>query len=439
MNNLLKLTIFSLLTLLTVTSANAKKLNFNTRLSNDVQHSDSFYIKTKRVKRKYIGFIKAGVVNPVVSLESFSGDLDIQVYDLKAKKFIIGYGNRPNNKKDFTTNIDNHGDKISWSGYNGRFSQISNDTKSGVVKRKEIGREFVRFHGKTKRLYLIYVDAYYKGYAKVKYSWGANPIYAGIFGMGQSYVANNNGNKKRFYAKAIDGVIPKWNNIYTGNRHYEGYGITLSQAVKVANGINMTYLDSRVFNSNTNHRGQSGIALLLSNYSRGSGDIANYSSANVNWTFNKIKQQKKINKYNNIFISGHSSGGGDAQDLLFKFKNINQKVKASFQIDSVEFDQIAGVPVNNDGDKKIPINVEHAFNYYQNETWYNSYTQKKIEAVNPNKTSIVNQRIKNPKCRTYSNGTCKEDGHQAIDNDPRVWNTILSTISYYAGIKEHFS
>ena len=382
-----------------------------------IRSSGNFSATLARDKRSYLGIIPAGIDNPVVFLKA-TDDLDVELYDAVTNEFVVGWkSDHIDSSRKITGTYQN--DKITWSGWNGRYGAVSNDTKTGINISSEQGREYIRIHGKSINGYKMYVYAYQDGSAEVEYSWGINPIYAGIWGMGTDYLKNDSNNNMLMF-EATNGIAPSYMTRRFGDE-YAGYGHTLAQANLAAQGYK-------------NMKGQIGIALKLSNYARGSGDISNYTSGNVQYIYNKIKSQINENSNNVVFVSGHSSGGGDAQDVLWKFKAIGQPVKASFQIDSVETE------ISNYGDAKIPNNTEHAYNYYEDEVWYVVVgpREARIYAEDSSKTSITNTYISDPKCNTDGNWTCTEDGHEAIDNDIRVWGDILTKMKNYAGIKFGF-
>ncbi len=398
--------------------------------SSITRNSGHFMVSLREGKRSYLGLIPAGTDNPVVFLNA-TKDLDIELYDAATNEFVVGWNSGHLNYFGLSNEIYKN-DKITWSGYSGRYALIYEDKKSGIDESAEKGREYIRIHGKSKNGYEMYAFAYESGNAEVEYSWGINIIYAGILGMGIDYL-NSNSNNDPGFALATNGIMPAMMESFYGPS-YKGYGHTVKQANRLANGINLSFVDGEEYVATKNMKGQVGIAIKLSNYARGAGDINIYTSGNVQYIFNKIKSQINENVNNVLFVSGHSSGGGDAQDILWKFNEIGQPVKASFQIDSVETE------LSNWGDARIPANTEYAYNYYENEVWYANFGPREnyIYAADSSKTTIQNKHIDDPACNTDGKWTCKEDGHEAIDNDMRVWGDILTKMKKHAGIKGDF-
>ena len=364
--------------------------------------------------------IPAGALNPVVFL-SADNDADIEIWGGSPLRKIVGRSASPGNGAGQARHsVD--GDVITASGYDGQWASISSDTKSGVSKSKSQGREFVRISGRSKNIYQVKIYGNKAAAGKVIYSSGVNIIYAGILGMGPNYLGSES-NPQMFQYSATNGLMPSFHADLWGGT-FSGYGGTIDQANNVCNGINMPFSSGAVYNGGQNSKGQAGVAIKLSNYAKGAGDFGIYASGGVTWVFNKMKILANENVNNVIFISGHSSGGGDAQDLLWKFKEIGQSIKASFQIDSVE------VEVANYGDARIPSNTAAGYNFWENEVWYAIFGPREsyIYAEDSTKTTIQNTQIVKPMCVT-STGACKEDSHEAIDNDSRVWQSITNTVS----------
>jgi hypothetical protein len=391
--------------------------------SSTTRNSGNFHTTLSQDARSYLGLIPVGIDNPVVFLKA-TNDLDIELYDSETNEFVVGWRSKHIDSSKKITEIYRN-DKITWSGWDGRYADVFRDTKSGIKELSEKGREYIRIHGKSKNGYRMYVYAYQAGSVAVEYSWGVNPVYAGILGMGTDYLMSESNSNPSIYS-AINGVMSEVMTYFYGFS-YAGYGHTEEQANQIANGINISYANGDSFIPGNNMKGQVGIAIKLSNYARGSGDINIFSSGNVQYIYNKIKSQISENSNNVVFVSGHSSGGGDAQDILWKFNGIGQSIKSSFQIDSTE------IELSNWGDARIPPNTEHAYNYYS--TWLG---EGNIYADDASKTTIENNPIDNPKCNTDGKGLCMESAHEAIDNDIKVWGDILIKMKNYAGIKFDF-
>lgn len=396
--------------------------------TDSLRNSGSFNETLTSGVKMYLGEIPSGLHNAVVFLNA-NNDLDIELYEAESDEFVVGWRSGRIDSSGTVTGYYK-GDRITWSGWNGRHAEVDKDTKSGLDSSVERGREYIRIHGRSQNSYKMYVYAYRAGNAQVEYSWGVNPIYAGAIGMGINFLENDSNDNPYMY-RAINGVMPDYIAAFYG-ASYEGYGHKQSQSDYLANGINLTYATGEgSLQTGYNMKGQPGIAIKLSNHSRGAGDISIFSSGNVQYTYNKLKAQIAENSNNLLFISGHSSGGGDAQDVLWKMDAIGQPVKASYQIDSVETE------VSNWGDARIPENTEFGFNYYEDEVWYANWGPREAEiyAENPDKTSIENTYIPDPICDTDGVGYCSEDAHEAIDNDPRVWGEILNSIRELSGIQ----
>jgi len=119
-----------------------------------------------------------------------------------------------------------------------------------------------------------------------------------------------------------------------------------------------------------------------------------------------------------VFVAGHSTGGGDTQNLLWKLKTLGIPVEMSGHIDSVEILS---------ADAKIPNNTKRAMGFYQNDGAWITRGEDNLIADDTSKTTVTNTRISNPVGPANPN-TDSNAYHRNMDNDPRVWNTLLDYI-----------
>ena len=143
-----------------------------------------------------------------------------------------------------------------------------------------------------------------------------------------------------------------------------------------------------------------------------------------------------------IFLAGHSAGGGDVQDISRRLNDLGTPIIFTAQIDSIERFLFPPADEFDDDDENIPSNVSYAINYYQTETAFVD-GEDHIRADNSNTTTILgNINISSP----IGPATPLDDDnnpHRNIDNDPRVWkgvsgnnyNGILGYITQYSFIE----
>lgn len=348
------------------------------------------------------GTIPSGASNVLISL-SANDDIDVELFDAKTGTFVVGYnGGRISSGTKVSGNYAS--DLIEWSGWNGRYTDFSNN-KLTANSAAELGKEWIKIKGTLTNSYIMKVYGYKSGTATVNYSWGQNIVYAGFLGMGTSYL-NSESNSNPAELSFINGM-----NTSTLVSSWLGHD---------------GYIDSGYKYIGNSTKGQLGIALRLSALTKGGGDISVFSSGNVNWAYWNLKAKIDLAQKagqtsgsgSKIYVSGHSSGGGDAQDMAWRLKDGGGYfVRILSMIDSAETE------LANFGDAKIPSNVRFANNYYETEAWYTLFNiENSIYAEDTGLTSIVNKQIVSPV------GPVGEDAHERIDNDPRVWLDILDKI-----------
>ena len=128
-----------------------------------------------------------------------------------------------------------------------------------------------------------------------------------------------------------------------------------------------------------------------------------------------------------IVIYGHSWGASEAITLADRLNTLGIPVLLTVQVDSV---QKAG-----EDDARIPPNVGEAINFYQTEGILHG--RAAIYAANPDRTEILgNQKsvyrhapISCAGFPWYARLFMKE--HIEIENDPRVWNQIITLVEAF--------
>ena len=372
---------------------------------------DSFSSSIKQGKRIQLeGILPAGIDNLSVSL-SANDDIDIELYNADNGDFVVGWVKNGNSAiissgNEITRKYN--GDTITWSGWNGRYNHTSTTSKEKIPtynSQTEKGKEYIRIHGKSNNSYIMKVYGYKKGTATVNYQWGDNLIFAAI--LGQAKMLDEKSNKVNTY-KASNGVLTNFwgTSVSKGNgNEYSGLdGYLNNNYETVAKYIN----------------GLPAITMRLSAINRGGGDVILFDSGNSHYVFNYLKTIISENTRNKLYFAGHSSGGGDIQNLMWKFKDSYYHiVNQTFQIDSAE------LPFLGDDDNIIPSNVKEAFNFYQDEDIASFVTEQNIKAKDSSKTKIHNIKISNP-TRGIVNDT--QIPHEIIDNDKRVRDKIISEI-----------
>lgn len=378
---------------------------------------DSFSSPIKQNKRIQLkGVLPAGIDNLTVSLTA-NDDIDIELYNADNGEFVVGWKNNGkyaiiSSGSEITKKYK--GDTITWSGWNGRWNHTNTTSKKNITTynaQAEKGKEYIRIHGKSKNKYIMKIYGYQKGTATVNYSWGDNLIFSAILGQGNMIDESDDENINTY--KADNGILTNfWETIKVtnwGNKFAGADGYSTEYYEGVAKSLN----------------GLPAITMRLSAINIGGGDITLFDSGNSQYVYNYLKSKIQKNNRNKLYFSGHSSGGGDTQNLMWKFKEgyyhiINQ----TFQIDSAE---LFG------DDATIPSNVEEAFNFYQNEDNVSYVTEGNIEAEDDSKTIIHNIKISNP---TSGNPNDKSRPHEQIDNDKRVRDRIINEIINNFGFKK---
>ena len=104
------------------------------------------------------------------------------------------------------------------------------------------------------------------------------------------------------------------------------------------------------------------------------------------------------------------------QNLLWKLKTLGIPVELSGHIDSVEYFS---------GDAKIPNNTKRAMGFYQNEVFPQG--ENNLFAEDPSKTVVSNTDIDQAVGPSDPN-VDSNAYHRNMDNDERVWGTLLDYI-----------
>lgn len=354
------------------------------------------------------GTIPNNVSNVTISL-SAATDIDIELYDAKTGTFVVGWNGGKISSSNMISGTYN-GDKITWSGWNGRASDYGKDMapSNGNIPQSEFGKEWIKISGTLKNSYVMKVFGFNNGKASVNYSWGNNLIYAGIAGTGPK-AADENKNPNSFEFK---------NGMLTSNQDYLSkiFGSSLA-----ADGyINTDY--QRVAN---NWRwGMLGMTLRISAMAQGGGDVIAYDDGHATWTFLNLKERINLSAKsggvtseagNKIYISGHSNGGSDAKDISWKLSELNYLVRGLFLIDAYTNTDMYS--------EYIPTNVRNAMSFYESEVYYNWFLVGKLKITNSLSTTATNTKITNP-----VGDSPGSDAHNRIDNDPRVYDAIINFI-----------
>jgi hypothetical protein len=130
------------------------------------------------------------------------------------------------------------------------------------------------------------------------------------------------------------------------------------------------------------------------------------------------------NEGDRIYLTGHSAGGGDVQNLLEKLNTLGIPVEFSGHIDSYEGE-------SGDDDNSITSNVKIAKGYYQTQSFIQG--EANLKAVDPQKTHVENILITDPQGpdKPWQIRLIVIDfnaSHRNMDNDNRVWGDILTEI-----------
>ncbi len=387
------------------------KINFSWKGSIQEIGTGEFSSPVKKNGRVELeGSLPKGLDNLTITLSS-NADIDIELYDFETGDFVVGWKNnelngqpdRNDGKKaiifsdrEITKIYKN--DKITWSGWNGRYTETKESTFGSYNPEAEKGNEYIRIHGKSKNKYIMKVYGYNNGNALVNYRWGNNIIFTSILGQ-TNMIDSENDDTIKIYT-ASNGTLPS-------------YIKKVNPSLSGLSGYNSTHYNYVAKEIN----GLPAITIIISALNYAGGDILLSDSGNSQYVFNYIRSLILNNNKNKIYLTGHSSGGGDIQNLMWKFNDIfYHRIEKTFQIDSAEIFS---------GDSKIPPNVKEAFNFYQNEDTASLATEHNIVAEDSNSTIIHNKQIVNP-TRGVENDS--QTPHQRIDNDPRVWKKIVTEL-----------
>lgn len=331
-----------------------------------------------------VGKIPKGLTDIYIGLTS-KNDVDIRLYD-KDGTLVIHW---PNGLlKDYNKQIlnDYKGVKIEYSGYNG--------------DGKNKGHEYIKIRGTTKNEFVMKAFGYNAGVASVDYSWGKFTIFSGISGGDASQGDLWDGGdgitswadsskimeKITKLGKNCSGCMPNNNESLEGIANYNSTGGLVAIAYNVAN----TVLSRSSFNTS------------------GNTDVLR---ADIETYYNDNNNAK-------VFIAGHSTGGGDTQNLIWKLKTLGIPVELSGHIDSVEVLS---------ADSKISDNVKRAMGFYQNDGAWATRGEDSLIAEDSSKTTATNTKISKPK-GPADPSTDSNAYHRNMDNDKRVWGTLLDYI-----------
>lgn len=380
----------------------------------------------KNSKAQLDGVIPSGITNLTISL-SASDDIDIELYDANTGQFVVGW-NGGIISSSSTINGIYKSDNITWSGWNGRAYDYGKNISptNGHIPPSEYGKEWIKIKGELKNSYIMKVFGYQSGNASVNYSWGSNFVYVGILGTAALY--NNSGDKNMwsfqngFYSKLTSAASKDTISVNIPGTTLDWAATHTIVPIAHDGKIDSSYK----FVGNNNNYGQLATALRLSALSNGGGSIMIFSDGNSFFTYQKIiaastgAATDDLIK-NKVYMSGYSGGGGDLVDVARLLDENQRNVRILFAIDII--DTLFDATIKTAG--LIPKNVRAAISYYQNDfsELANIKLTNRIKAQDPISTMIDNRLISNP-----IGGTPGGSAHSRIDNDPRVYETIISEV-----------
>jgi hypothetical protein len=120
-----------------------------------------------------------------------------------------------------------------------------------------------------------------------------------------------------------------------------------------------------------------------------------------------------------VYLVGFSVGGGDIQNLLEKLDVLGIPVRLSGHIDSIE-------TIGNDA--TIPKNTARAMGFFQKQSKFIVWGENGLKASDRKVTVVTNTRIKDP-AGPADPKTDPYAYHRNMDNDPRVWESLLDSIA----------
>lgn len=327
-------------------------------------------------------------------------DVDVRLYDINGKEII----HWPNGmlSGSSTDSVSYNGVEIEWSGYGGDCEKYVWDLHNG--RRCSFGHEFIKIKGTTQNKFIMKAFGYRAGIASVDYSWGKYAIFSGIRGRVSEYAvdlidgfsetktwADSKMLKELFYTADLfcSDCMPNNNNSLEKITNNNDVGLLGALAYNVAN------------------------------------SVLSYSSFNIPGNTKPLGERIQIefNKNTNskVFIVGYSSGGGDAQNIFWKLKDMNIPVEMGGQIDSVELG----------GDADVPDNVKRAIGFYQEDGFPRGenrlYPEGSISKIDFSKSIVTNYIVSLP--QGPSDGSFAF--HRNMDNDKRVWLKLLDYVKSY--------
>lgn len=346
-------------------------------------------------KTATVGEIPAGLKDIYIGLKS-KEDVDIRLYD-EDGTLIIHWpnGKLPDSGKQ---SLNYKGVKIEYSGYGGDCPSYNWSLHNS--SQCSFGHEYIKIRGTTQNKFIMKAFGYQAGTASVDYSWGKYTIFTGISG-----------------GDALAG------DLYDG-----GDGVSSwRDSVKIKSLLSQVGLDC----SDCMPNNDSSLTKIANNNQVGGIVAITYNVANTvlsrssfNTSGNTDVLRADIETYYDdnpsakVFLAGHSTGGGDVQNLLWKLKTLGIPVEMSGHIDSVEILS---------GDAKIPSNVVRAMGFYQNDGAWLTQGEDNLYAEDSEKTVVTNTRISKPVGPANPN-TDSNAYHRNMDNDKRVWGTLLNYI-----------
>jgi hypothetical protein len=341
-----------------------------------------------------VGEISAGISNIFIGLKS-SSDVDIRLYDEDGTKII----HWPDGLlSDFSyDSITYKGVTIEYSGYGG-------DDGS------DLGHEYIKIKGTTPSKFIMKAFGFEAGNASVDYSWGKYSIFTGIRGGDPTEGDHwDGGDGITSYADAsgIKSYLEEFENAWLCFLTPSSY--------KPNNQSDLEQI--------ANCWGTGGIVAISYNIANTVFSRSTYNtSGNTDVLRADIETYYNLNPKAKIFLAGHSTGGGDVQNLLFKLKTLGIPVILSSHIDSVEIFS---------GDAKIANNTKNAIGFYQEDGYGIAGTithgEDNLFAEDPSKTTVVNIKIENAEGPADPNNDSNAY-HRNMDNDKRVWQKILDFI-----------
>ncbi len=359
-------------------------------------------------KTATVGDIPAGLKDIYIGLKS-KEDVDIRLYD-EDGTLIIHW---PNGKLSGSgkQSINYKGVKIEYSGYGGDCPTYNWNLHNS--SQCSFGHEYIKIRGTTQNKFIMKAFGYQAGTASVDYSWGKYTIFTGISGGAVGTLIDNSD------------PIESWkDSVEIKSFLSKKAGLDCSDCMP-NNDSSLTKI------ANNNVAG--GIVAIAYNVANTVLSRSSFNrSGNTDVLRADIETYYDDNSGAKVFIAGHSTGGGDVQNLLWKLNTLGIPVEMSGHIDSIEIGS----------DAIIPGNVKRAMNFYQADNFPRG---EDLLYTLSSKPVITNTRISDPLgpcslfkdqtdvCQYDKNGNFDEElweysAHRNMDNDKRVWGTLLNYI-----------